>query len=210
MRWIDATLPLRAGMPAFPGDPEFAQEPILSVGRGDPYSVSRITLGSHTGTHVDPPRHFRTEAAGADRMDLTALVGPCVVVQIPALDSAIFSRHLDGLPAGVERLLFRTSNSERWAAGAPFFPDYVALDPSAAESLVARQVRLVGIDALSIESDRSDRYPVHRTLLDHGIVVLEGLDLHAADPGPYELLCLPLPVVNGDGAPARVVLRSEV
>jgi arylformamidase len=204
MRTIDISMPLHPGMPAFPGDPPVVFEPVQQVARGDPYNLSRWTFGSHAGTHVDPPLHFLPHGAPADAIDLESLNGPCVVVEAPGrtVDRTDVAR----IPAGATRVLFRTSNSARWGQAAPFFADYVSLAPEAGKSIVARGVRLVGIDALSIEHDPAETFPLHRELLAAGVAILEGLMLAEVPAGPYELRCLPLRVVGGDGAPCRAVL----
>ncbi len=206
MRIHDVTLPLWDGTPTIPGDPPFEGRRLSSVEAGDPYSVSRLTLSSHAGTHVDPPGHFEAGGTLLDGIPLTTLVGPCQVVGIPPDRRSI---GLEDLPLDSgERLLFRTRNSERWARSEAFFPDYVALTGEAARELARRRPLLVGIDSLSVENDPTGHYPVHRALAGAGVVVLEGLRLGDVPPGAYELLCLPLPIARGDGAPARVLLRE--
>lgn len=206
MRTIDISMPLRVGMPAFPGDPELTEEPVQRLDRGGPYNLSRWTLGSHAGTHVDPPRHFFPGGAGADGLDLEILNGPCAVVGVPSDRRQIGPEDVAAIPSGAVRVLFRTENSLRWARGQRFFSDYVSVNPASAKPLLARGVRLVGIDALSVEHDPSGSFPLHRELLGAGVVVLEGLQLAEATPGPYELRCLPLRWSGGDGAPCRAVL----
>jgi arylformamidase len=203
---LDISMPLAPGMPVFPGDPAFAVEPVRRIGRGDPYDLSRIALGTHGGTHVDPPSHFVAGGATIDQVDLGALNGPCTVVEIPPHVKRIDAASLPSLPTGVERVLFRTSNSARWATSLRFFPDYAALEADAAALLRKRGVRLVGVDALSVENDPTLRFPVHHELLSHGVLVLEGLLLGPAKAGPAVLHCLPLKVAAGDGGPARAAL----
>ena len=200
-------MPLFEGMPSFPGDPEFASRPSHSLARGDAYNVSTLTLGTHSGTHVDPPLHFIAGGAGTDRLDLDVLNGPCEVLGIDPSVRAISPSDLPSFPPGTSRVLLRTANSARWARTLTFFPDYVALTDGAAERLVASGVRLVGLDALSIESDPTGRFPVHHRLLGSGVLILEGLLLDGAPPGTYELECAPLKIRGGDGGPARVALR---
>ncbi len=203
-------MPLFAGMPAFPGDPAFLLEPSHRIDRGDAYNVSAISLGSHAGTHVDPPRHFFSGGAPIDAIDPGRLNGRCEVVEIPPDRKAVRAEDLALVPPGAERILFRTANSARWARALEFFPDYVALEVGAADELVARgSVRLVGLDSLSIEADATGRFPVHHALLGADILILEGLLLNAVPPGTYELECLPLRVRGGDGGPARAILRER-
>ncbi|MGD0717991.1 MAG: cyclase family protein [Thermoplasmata archaeon] len=203
---IDISMPLSPGMAAFPGDPTLAEHRVRSIDGGDGYNVSALSLGTHAGTHVDPPLHFVPNGPGTDRLDLTAFNGPCEVVRVPDSDGEIGIDALARIPAGTTRVLFRTRNSTRWAQAPSFFPDYVALSVGAAHGLLEMGVRLVGIDALSIESDPTGTFPVHHALLEHGALILEGLCLAEAAPGAYELCCLPLKLVGGDGGPARAVL----
>ncbi|MGA8663453.1 MAG: cyclase family protein [Thermoplasmata archaeon] len=206
MRRIDISMPLRTGMAAFPGDPLFRATPTHSLAHGDPYNVSSLSFGSHAGTHVDPPLHFFSDGLPIDRIDLDILNGPCVVVGVDPRCAEIGPSEVARVPAGFDRVLFRTANSDRWGSGASFFPDYVALTLPAAEALVTRGVRLLGIDSLSVESDPSGKYPVHHQLLGHGSLILEGLNLAGVAPGKFVLECLPLRLEGGDGGPARAIL----
>jgi arylformamidase len=208
MRTIDISMPVHPGMPAFPGDPEVRTAPVRRIANGDAYNLSTWTLGSHTGTHVDPPLHFVPGAAAADQLDLAVLNGPCHVVEVPSTARTVGPSDVARIPGATSRVLFRTSNSGRWASEERFFEDFVALTPEAASSLLERKVKLVGIDSLSVESDPTGRFPVHHRLLGAGVAILEGIQLAEARPGPYELRCLPLRWVDGDGAPCRAVLLS--
>lgn len=209
MRRIDISMHLRAGMPAFPGDPEFRSVPHRSLDRGDPYNLSALAFGSHAGTHLDPPRHFFADGLPIDRLDLEDFNGPCEVVSVNPARNEVGAEDVARVPPSTRRVLFRTANSDRWRVSGAFFPDYAALTPAAAEALVARQVRLVGIDSLSVELDPTGRFPVHHLLLGNGVLILEGLELADAPPGAYELVCLPLRLQNGDGGPARAVLLAR-
>ena len=204
-RWLDISFPIRSGMAAFPGDPEVRVESEKSVQRGDAYSVSSLRIGTHTGTHVDPPAHFIPGGTTVDQLDLDVLNGPCEVRRTSA--SRIGAAEVRRIPAGTERVIFRTSNSERWSKSEQFFPDYVALEPAATPALLARGVRLLGIDSLSVERDTDGRFPVHHALLAGGALILEGLRLQAVVPGSYELRFLPLRIEGGDGGPGRALLR---
>jgi arylformamidase len=206
MRRIDISMPLFRGMPSFPGDPPFDVTPLSSIARGDPYDLSGLSFGSHAGTHVDPVGHFVPGGATADQLDLEDLNGPCRVVDVDASATFVGADDVARIPTETARVLFRTANSARWASGLTFFSDYVGLAPAAADALVARKVRLVGIDALSIENDPTGSFPVHHSLLRRGTLILEGLLLAAAPAGEYRLECLPLRLRDGDGGPARATL----
>jgi arylformamidase len=206
-RHLDISMPLFAGMPSFPGDPEFCSAELRSIAKGDPYNLSGISMGTHAGTHVDPPVHFLPRGTTVDRIDLDLLNGPCRVVDVGAEAKAVRPDDVAQIPRGTARVLFRTSNSARWARSLTFFPDYVGLTPAAAEALLERQVRLVGVDALSVENDPSGAFPVHHLLLGRGALILEGLLLDDVAAGDYVLECLPLRLRDGDGGPARATLR---
>jgi arylformamidase len=202
----DISFPIREGMPGFPGDPSPTLRPVSEIAHGAPYNLSLVSMGTHTGTHVDPPVHFLPGGDPIDRVDVARLNGPATVVRVaegvPSIDRSIAS----AVPVGTERVLFRTVNSTRWDRDEGFFADYVALDPEGAGELLRRGVRLVGLDALSIERDAGGKFPVHHALLGGGALILEGLRLGAVEAGEYELRCLPLRLVGGDGGPARAIL----
>jgi len=206
MRIFDISVPLAEGLPTWPGDPCLSQEPVLQLEKGDGARVSRITLGDHTGTHLDAPAHMLENGATLDEIPLSLLMGRALVADLRGC-AEIGLPELAGLPlAGEERLLLRTDNSALWT-NPQFCPDFIALTAEGAAYLVSQGVRLVGIDYLSIESFHGDG-SVHRTLLGNGVVILEGLDLSQVSAGLYELVCLPLRIAGGAGAPARAVVRQ--
>ncbi|MGE5851088.1 MAG: cyclase family protein [Candidatus Methylomirabilota bacterium] len=207
MRIFDVTLAIRHGMPVYEGDPEVSITPWCSTQDGALANVSRLTMGSHTGTHVDAPEHLREGGAGVDQLALDVLMGPARVYDLTA-HGQIDAASLEGMDlTSHPRILFKTRNSARWREGR-FHRDFAALTEAAARRLVDAGARLVGVDSLSVEPFGSSALPVHRTLLDAGVIILEGLDLSAVPPGAYELICLPLKLHRADGAPARVILRE--
>lgn len=204
---FDISVPLKVGMVHWPTDPPFEAEPFKTIEDGDGSSVTRISMGTHSGTHVDPPRHFIPGGRSIDRIDPAALIGECLVVEdlaVEVIDAAAVRRLLASEEP--KRVLFKTRSSALWSSD-EFREDYVSLDATAAREIVARGVNVVGVDYLSV-GERSDGGPVHTILLEAGIVVVEGLNLSGVMPGRYEFICLPLRIKGGDGAPARAVLRS--
>jgi arylformamidase len=205
---FDLTVPLSGQLPTFPGDPVFQSEPVHRLERGGPCNVSRLTLGTHAGTHVDAPYHFIESGTTVDELPLEILTGKARVVSVPARD-AVDRADLEAFDLRDDlRLLVKTRNSGQLRQR-EFRPDFVHLTPEAASYLVQVGIKLVGWDYLSIEKFGSRDFPAHHTLLGAGVVIVEGLDLSQVEPGEYELTCLPLKVAGGDGAPARVVLRSR-
>jgi arylformamidase len=209
---IDISVPLSPATPVWPGDPVVELRPLERIAEGDAANVTQMVCSTHCGTHVDPPLHFVAGATPVDRVPVDRWVGPCQVVHLPDGVVRIEPSHLDaaGIRPETTRLLLRTTNSAKWQAGSPTFdPDYAALTPAAARWVVERGIELVGIDYLSIECFDDSANETHRTLLGNDVVVIEGLRLDAVAPGAYFLLCLPLKIADGDGAPARVVLMAD-
>jgi arylformamidase len=208
MPLLDVSLRLSPDLPAYPGNPPFELVPVKRIARGDSSNVSALHLGTHTGTHVDAPRHFFDAGIGVDRLPPDVLVGPARLAHFPHVRAVTAELMQDLDLSGVTRLLLRTDNSNGWAGASRFNQDFVYLAEDGARLLVDRGVRLVGVDYLSVERFKAPGAPTHHALLAAGVVVVEGLDLSAAPPGDYELMCLPLKIGDGDGAPARVLLRQ--
>lgn len=209
MKFYDVTVPFAPEMPIYPGDPAVQISPVASLAAGDICTVSHLSFGSHTGTHVDPPAHFIAGMATLDELPLEVLIGPARVVEvgeISAIDAAtIAAANL----TGAARVLFKTRNSRLWQVGVrEFAKEFVYLETEAAELLVELGVKLVGIDYLSIEKYNFDQPTTHYALLRNNVIIVEGLNLTEVPAGNYELICLPMKIKNGDGGPARVVLRE--
>jgi arylformamidase len=205
MRIHDISVPIREQMPIYAGNPEVTLSRVQSIADGASANVSRLELGVHTGTHVDAPLHHFDGGPGAKSVALKSLVGPAVVVDATAAREALDEDTVSALdiPAGAERVLFKTRNSSLWERP-DFTRDFVRLDGGGARYLVERGVRLVGIDYLSVGD-----VDAHQVLLGAGVVPLEGLDLRGIEPGEYRLICLPLRLENADGAPARAILLQD-
>lgn len=206
----DVSVPISSAIPVWPSDPpvKLTEDKKLSEDRSYRIRVTSIEMGSHTGTHIDAPCHFVEGGKTLHEIPLDCLVGTASVIHIPGVPS-IHRRHLESLDwTGVERVLFKTDNSQRWQDNR-FHEDFVYLEPDAAEFLVERGLRLVGIDYLSIDRFGSEEHPTHFVLLPRDIVILEGLNLSRIAPGRYHMVALPLNLTGVDGAPTRVILIDE-
>jgi arylformamidase len=207
MNTYDISIPITPDMPVWPGDPAVSLERVSKIEDGQNANVTHASLSAHTGTHVDAPYHFLQNGDTLEKLSLKVLMGRVYVLYLPDVDlitADILWRA--GIPSRTRRLLFKTRNSEIWARGEKEFQtDFVALAPDAAQYLVNRGIKLVGIDYLSIAPFKESR-PVHEILLGAGIVILEGVNLSAVSEGRYTLYCLPLNLQGVDGAPARAVL----
>lgn len=206
----DVTVAISPTVPIYGSDPGVEFTRFKAMARGDSANVSQISFGVHTGTHIDAPNHFIDGAERVHEIDPEKLIGACRVIEVPDHVTAIEPEHVGDLN-GVRRVLFKTRNSEFWATPETGFrKDFTYLTLPAAQILAANGVVLVGIDYLSIEKSGSPGHPVHITLLEKEIVILEGVDLRGIEPGDYELICAPLKYdgATGDGSPARTFLVS--
>lgn len=203
---LDVSVPLASGMPFYPGNPEFELQPIKRIADGGSSNVSRLVMGTHTGTHVDAPKHFIDDGIGVDALALDLLIGRARVVEI-GHRGGIGAEDLAaaGLREDI-RVLLKTPNSRLWSS-TTFHEDYAHVTEEGAHYLVGQGVKLVGVDYLSVEQFKKPGAPAHHALLSNGVIIIEGLNLAEAEAGMYEMYCLPLPVAGGDGAPARVVLK---
>ncbi|MCS6884830.1 MAG: cyclase family protein [Acidobacteriota bacterium] len=205
MKIYDVSVEIHPKMHIYPGDPGVIVETAFSMDDGDAYNVVRYCLGSHTGTHVDAPYHFVNGGRKLAEIPLNLLIGRTLVAELTSAKVDVDDLRAINLGEYL-RVLFKTRNSYLWSKD-QFVKDYVYVTPAAAKLLVDSGIKLVGIDYLSIEKFGSTDFAVHKVLLENGIVIIEGLNLCEVPPGDYEMICLPLKVCGGDGAPARVILR---
>ncbi len=211
-RWIDVTATLDPSTtPVYEGDSPLRFEFLKDMRKGDAFTLSKVSMGSHSGTHIDAPMHFIRDGAPVDRIALDALIGPARVVEIPdsvqAIDAAELNRHQW---RGAERLLFRTRSSVRgWMRSSTFHRDFAYIAPDVAQLLADAGVLLVGVDYISAEQFGAPAPLTHRILLGKGIPMVEGLSLENVRAGEYELIVLPIKVAGHEGAPARAVLRAR-
>jgi arylformamidase len=195
-------------MAHWPDNPPVELERTRDMERGDKANVSRLTLGVHSGTHMDAPVHFQPGAASIDRMPLDAAVGRARVIRIhDRIQVTVRELEAARIRHG-ERILLRTRNSPAAWRGPGFVEDFVHLSTEAAQWIAARGVRTLGVDYLSVGGYRArNGAAVHHALLGAGVWIIEGLDLSRVPAGPCELICLPLKLLGSDGAPARAIVR---
>jgi arylformamidase len=205
-RLWDISPPLFNGSPVFPGDTPYRQRWAASIGPGCPVNVSEITLSPHAGAHADAPLHYANGAATIGTVPLDAFLGPCRVVHCIGVGPLVRPEHLARVERGLPpRVLVRTnqrSTVDRWV------DDFCAFAPQTLEWLAQRGVRLVGIDTASVDPAASKTLDAHQVLLKHDLRVLENLVLDEVPEGDYELIALPLRLVEADASPVRAVLRE--
>lgn len=207
MEWVDISMPLRTGMVHWPSDPEVRIDRVHDIEKGDANTLSQISMGAHSGTHMDAPLHFISGAKGIDQVSLDIIMGNACIIEIKDGESIKPDELKPHRIGRGERILFKTKNSSHVRQSNSFVEDFVFISIEAARFLVECDVSLVGIDYLSVGGYKRNGSEVHKALLAAGIWIIEGLDLSKVSAGEYELVCLPLRIVDGDGAPARAVIR---
>jgi arylformamidase len=191
----------------WPGDPPVVIERISGEGQEDTATISTLSLVSHSGTHIDAPAHYLPQGASIDLMPPEITIGKARVIEIKDGHSIKPEELIPHRIQKDERVLFKTRNSQRVWNTNEFIEDYVYITVEAAQLLAELGIKMVGIDCLSVGGYRDDGEATHRILLENGIWIIEGLDLSPVQPGAYELICLPLNIYGGDGAPARAIVR---
>ena len=206
MAFHDISLKLSGETVRWVTSPPFELAERRRMSKGDANNSSALNMSVHSGTHIDAPFHFVADGNTIDQLPVERFIGPALVYAVEA-ERYITKEHVAGIRLdGATRVLFKTRNSELLHQR-EYDPDFVAFSVEAAQSLVELGVELVGLDYLSV-AHADEQVPVHRAFLDHGVVLLEGIDLSAVAPGRYELMCLPIPLGDSDGAPCRAVLRD--
>ena len=208
MKILDISILLSKDMHIYPGDTPFSLKEEGKISEGKTANVSSIKLGTHTGTHIDPPLHFLNGSSSVDKISLDKLVGPAKVIDLSSVKKEITEKDLKRFEEKISKdniVLLKTRNSILWEKEG-FQQDYVYLGEDAAQFLVDNGVKTVGIDYLSIENFNDKTAPSHRLLLENNIPIVEGINLKGILPGEYFFACLPLKIKGGDGAPARAFL----
>jgi arylformamidase len=208
--WIDISVPVASGMAHWPDNPPVEVERTLDMDHGDAANVSKLSFGAHTGTHMDAPVHFVPGATSIDKMPFDATIGPARVIPIRDKEKVTVKELAAHRIKKGERILLRTRNSPRAWKSKQFVEDFVYLATDTAEWIAEKGVRTIGVDYLSVGGFKAGNgVAVHRALLEAGVWIIEGLDLSRVQPGPCDLVCLPLKVLGGDGAPARAIVRPK-
>lgn len=222
----DVTVALRKGVASWPGEDFWRFEPVCRMSEGAPCNVSKFAMGCHLGTHVDSPWHFGKGEKTIESIGFDQMIVPARVLDLTDVEVAVSREHLEGRIDGIARtgggvraawsaewkggaVLTKTRNSGTLASLEPFREEFVHLDASAADYLVEKGIRTVGVDYLSVEGFRAVGAPVHHRLLGADVFIVEGLDLSDVPEGDYLLVVLPLKIEGSDGAPARAILVGD-
>ncbi len=205
--YYDVSLTYEPEMVVYPGDTPFETREIMNISDGDVCNLSAYSFGSHTGTHIDAPRHFFAEGLTVDQIPADYFIGKarvCEVLDTDIIGAAELTKF--GIQKG-EIVLLKTRNSNLLTQKI-FSPEYAYLTPEAARYLGEAGVRILGFDYYSVEKITSRDFEVHRILLGNDIIIIEGLSLSVVKPGIYNMIGLPLKIKNGNGSPIRVLLED--
>ena len=207
-RAIDVSVTLSERLSPWPGQEVWQFEPLLRIERGDVCNVSYFRVSCHAGTHVDAPWHFGMSPQTVESIPLDQMITPARLLDLTHVQSAITRADLEGKIDGARAVLCKTRNSGVLESGAPFDTEFVYIAEDAANYLVERGVKTVGVDYLSVEGFHAPEPVTHRALLGHDVFIVEGLDFTKAAAGDYLFVVLPLKLHGADGTPARAVLLS--
>jgi len=202
----DISQKLHPGLPVWPGDTAFEHARTWTMEAGSPVNVSALTLSTHSGAHADAPLHYDPGSPDIANVSLEPYLGECLVIDARETGAEIEIGDLPHLHSA-DRVLFRTFERfphKEWDAHT------TAIAPETIDWLAVQGVKLVGIDTPSIDPQDSKEMLAHKAVLRHDMRVLEGLVLDDVPEGRYELIALPLPIVDGDASPVRAILRELV
>ena len=204
---IDISWPISESMTGYKDRMSVHFEQLKTFSK-DQVRSSRITLDSHTGTHIDAPAHFLSDGKTIDQIDRGIIIGECTVLDFMEVTDAVTKSDLEKkeIKEG-DIVLLKTKNSS-FGLDAAFDKNFIYLEKSGAQYLVEKKIKAVGIDYLGIERNQPD-HETHTILMKHEIGIIEGLRLSHVEPQRYFFLCLSLPVVGLEAAPARAILVHQ-
>lgn len=206
-KYHDLTAAITKDTPVFPGDPTFRVDQVNSVDRGDTFSLHRMHMGNHMGTHIDFPAHVIKKGKTSSDYRVDDLVNKGLIIEVPSNISSISRKFVESQNIAPGRVVFFKTRNSLLSKQGEFIRDYVYIEPAAATALLARRVKVVGIDYISVDKYEAEDLPVHKILLGHGVLIVEGLELANVSPGECKIFIMPLKVPNMDGLPVRVMVK---
>ncbi len=199
----DVSMPIYEGMPVYKNKPE--KQPKFETVTNGYVTETRVSMDVHTGTHIDSPLHMVVDGETMETLPIEQLVRTCRVLDLSNVEDGISKADLESVTFEEgDFLLFKTRNSNNEG----FNPEFIYVKEDAAEYLVNMKVKGVGIDALGVERSQPG-HPTHKTLFEHGIIIIEGLRLKEVPEGTYLMVAAPIRLMGLDAAPARVVLIEQ-
>lgn len=206
-KYYDLSANISEGIVVFPGDPQYKAEEVCSLEKGSQFHLSEIHLGNHTGTHIDFPSHVIKGGKNSNDYPIESLIGQGLIIEVPSSESSITKDFVKKQPIlANDFVFFQTSNSKR-PKTATFTNNYVYIEPEAAEELLRKGVKIVGIDYISVDKYESEDLPVHKILLSNDVLIVEGLELNDVPVGRCIIYIMPIKINKMDGLPARIMAK---
>ena len=206
-KYTDITATLSPETVVYPGDPQLIIEPICHVGQDSCFGLTKISMSNHIGTHIDFPAHIAKGAKTSSDYSISDLIGEGIIIEIPPEAQCITREHISSQKIDKNSFVFFKTSSSKKSKNTTFNGDYVYIDPEAAEALLKLNVKIVGIDSISVDSLKNESLPVHQLLLKNEILIVENLNLTNIYPGKCIVHISPLNIPGMDGLPARVVIE---
>jgi len=204
----DLTAPITEKITVFPGDPEFKKELVCSLEKGQTFNLCHMQLGNHTGTHIDYPKHVIQDAKTSSDFPIEYLIGSGLIISVPDTEKSVTKEFVSELPILKSDIVFFKTANSKLSKEDKFTSKYVYIEADAAEELLKKGVKIVGIDYLSVDKYESEDLPVHKFLLSKEVLIVEGLELNNAPIGRCEILIVPVNIPNMDGLPVRVLAKK--
>jgi arylformamidase len=207
--YIDVTVGFQDGMMCFPTDPQCSIFDHWAIKNGDVVNLSILNFGSHTGTHIDAPKHFCDNGKTIDQLDIKNFIGKTKIFDLSHLSHCIDVPDVKELDIQKDDIVFFKTKNSQLMQRQKFQEDFVFITPAAATWLAEKEILTLGFDYLSVEEYGGGAgYGAHYALLGAGVVIIEGLNLIKVCEGTYEIISLPMLITGGNGSPIRVLLRK--
>lgn len=192
MKYLDITQKISNRMKTYYSDPKVKIERCKSLWKGDSCNLYKLTLGTHSGTHIEAPYHMFKKGYTLDNIRIDDLICDVIVVKLKKSFNNEFVKKISR--KDVKGVLFKKEKG------------ISVLNAEKARILLKNKIKLVGTEGMTIESSSDKTHPVHRMLLRKRVIIIENINLNKAKEGYYKLIVLPLNIEKGDAAPARAIL----
>jgi len=203
----DLTAPITKDTVVFPGDPVFKTEKVVSLESGSNFNLCHMHMGNHTGTHIDFPAHVISSGKTSGDYTLDDLVNHGLIIEVPENNPTVTERFVESQAIFENAFVFFKTRNSKLSKQDKFSKQYVYIEPSAAEALLEKKVKVVGIDYISVDNYEAEDLPVHKILLSNDVLIVEGLELRNVNPGKCKIFIMPLNIPDMDGLPARVMME---
>jgi len=185
-----------------------SKKPVIEVVSDFSFASShetKLSMNLHTGTHMDFPLHMIENGANSDTLELLNLIRPIKVFDMTSVVDSI--KDIDLMKLEIEPndfLFFKTKNSY----DEKFIPNFIYIDESASDYLASKNIAGIGIDGLGVERNQ-EKHPTHKILMNHNIIIIEGLRLKEVEQGKYFMYALPIKIKHSDALPLSIILIEE-